>query len=90
MTHRRKFVRRVIHPDGSVLIYGKRMVCTQGDATQFAGDVPVFGVYLDHEEEATGAMLWGHPDDEWPGRYCDSDGRFRWEWWKPTSEEGGD
>jgi hypothetical protein len=51
-------------------LYGKTLSCKR-DVTRFVGDRPIFGCYLDHNGELTGASLWGHPDDEWPGRYIE-------------------
>ena len=84
---RRRFITRTIRPDGTVRIYGVTMACRR-DASEFAGDRPIFGVYMDEHGAPTGAALWGHPDDEWPGRYCHREswgpGYFLWEWWHPV------
>jgi hypothetical protein len=77
---RKKFVTRTIRPDGTVRVYGRDFSC-RADVTPFIGDSPIFGVYLDHNGEATGLALWGHDEDEWPGRYCHEDGHFYWMFW---------
>ena len=84
---RKKFVRRVIRSDGTVRVYGRVFSCSR-DASSFAGESPLFGCYFDSAYEVVGLSLWGHPDDDWPGRYCHSDGHFYWQFWFIHRAEG--
>lgn len=81
------FVTRTIR-DGRVRILGGTYVCRE-DASRFDGTRAIFGLYwgppnyerYDARGLMDGVCLWGCEEDEWPGRFCDEAGFFRWENW---------